>query len=193
MNKVILYIAASLDGFIAGDDDDISWLDENNEIESDEDEEYKEVDYGSNEFFSTIGARIEGRRTYEVEKKLGWEKTLQVPTFVLSHRRPKEEPDRSNIIFTNEDIGKVLEKAKRLTKKDIWIVGGGSVVHQFLDRSLIDEIRLTLVPIILGTGIRLFEGQSKQIALSITNFKQFGKGLIEISYEMIKASSSPVR
>ncbi len=177
MNKVILYIASSLDGYIAGQDDDISWLDK-----------YNDVANGYGEFFSTIGAVIVGRRTFEIERKLGGGKTHRVPIFVLSHNPPGQKPDRSDIVFTDGDIEEVLEKAKRLTKKNIWIMGGGIVAQQFLERGLIDEIRLTVVPIILGRGIRLFDRQSKEIALSVTEVKQYEKGLIELSYEITKAS-----
>ena len=67
-------------------------------------------------------------------------------------------------------------------------MGGGIVAHQFLERGLINEIRLTVVPIILGRGIRLFDRQSKEIPLSVIEVKQYEKGLIELSYEIMKAS-----
>ena len=97
MNKVILYIASSLDGYIAGQDDDISWLDQ-----------YNDVANGYSEFFSTIGAIIEGRRTFEIEMKLGGENAHTVPIFMLSHNQPRQKPDRSDIVFTDEDIEEVV-------------------------------------------------------------------------------------
>ena len=62
------------------------------------------------------------------------------------------------------------------------------MAHQFLERGLIDGIRLTIIPIILGHGIRLFDRQSKKIVLSVIDVNHYEKGLIELSYEIIKAS-----
>src|SRR5919106_1506256 len=106
MTKTILYIATSLDGFVARKNDDISWL-----------FPYNDVDYGYDEFFSHIGAIIQGRRTYDIEVQHGWEKAHPVPTFVLSHDIPEKTPKRSDVVFTHEDIAEVLKKAKKLTDK----------------------------------------------------------------------------
>jgi dihydrofolate reductase len=175
MRKTILYIATSLDGFVAGrkeDDDDLSWL-----------FPYNDVDYGYEEFFSHIGAIIQGRRTYDVEIQHGWENAHPVPTFVLSHDIPeKKTPQRSDVVFTHEDIAEVLKKAKKLTDKHIWIEGGANVAQQFLRRELIDEIVLSVVPVILGDGVRLFDNIEKQIDLSLIGVKRFDKGLVQLIY-----------
>ena len=164
MTKTILYIATSLDGFVAGKNDDISWL-----------FPYNDVDYGFDVFFSHIGAIIQGRRSYEVEAQHGWETPHPVPTFVLSHAIPEKAPKRSDVVFTNEDIAEVLMKAKKLTDKHIWIEGGANVAQQFLRRE-------SLVPVILGDGIRLFDNFQKQIDLSLIDVKRFDKGLVRVIY-----------
>lgn len=171
MNRVILYIATSIDGFVAGPNDDISWL-----------FRYNDVDYGYDEFFSGIGAIIQGRRTYEVEVKNRWENAHPVPTFVLSHHLPEQRPQRSDVVFTSQDISKVLEKARQSTSKDIWIEGGANVAQQFLDRGLIDEIVLSIVPIVLGSGIRLFGNTHRPIEFSLGKVRQFDKGLVQLTY-----------
>ncbi len=172
MTKTILYIATSLDGFVAGKNDDISWL-----------FPYNDVDYGFDEFFSHIGAIIQGRRSYEIEVQHGWETPRPVPTFVLSHEIPeKKTPKRSDVVFTHEDIAEVLKKAKKLTDKHIWIEGGANVAQQFLRRELIDEIVLSFVPVILGDGVRLFDNIEKQIDLSLIDIKRFDKGLVQLIY-----------
>lgn len=152
MTKTILYIATSLDGFVAGKNDDISWL-----------FSYNDVDYGFDEFFSHIGAIIQGRRSYDVEAQHGWETPHPVPTFVLSHNITEKAPKHSDVVvFTQEDIAEVLMKAKKLAdKKHIWIEGGANVAQQFLRRELIDEIVLSIVPVILGDGVRLFDNIQK--------------------------------
>lgn len=171
MNTTVLYIAVSLDGFVAGANDDISWL-----------FRYNDVDYGFDKFFSGIGAIIQGRRTYEVEVKNGWETPTPLPTFVLSHHPQECKPQRSNLVFTDEDISDVLKKAKRLTSKDVWIEGGANVAQQFLERDLIDEIVLSIVPVILGDGIRLFGKTHKSIEFALREVRQFDKGLVQLTY-----------
>jgi dihydrofolate reductase len=171
MSKSILYIAISLDGFVAGKNDDLSWL-----------SRYNDVDYGFEEFYSHIGAIIQGRRAYDVELRNGWEYAPPVSTFVLSHNAPQREPKRTDVVFTDEDIAEVLKKAKKLTKKDIWIEGGAGVAQQFLKRGLIDEIDLWLVPVLLGDGIPLFANIDKQIELSLVDVKRFDKGLVQLIY-----------
>lgn len=171
MSSAVLYIAISLDGFVAGPADDISWL-----------YRYNDVDYGFNEFFSSIGAIIQGRRAYEVEMKNGWETPTPVPTFVLSHHLPERSPQRSNVVFTAEDVSEVLKKAKQMTSKDIWIEGGANVAQQFLDRDLVDEIVLSIVPVILGDGIRLFGTTQKMLEYTLREVKQFDKGLVQLTY-----------
>ncbi len=166
-----MYIAVSLDGFVAGKNDDISWL-----------FRYNDVDYGYNEFFSGIGAIIEGRRTYDLEVQQGWESAHSLPTFVLSHRPPEHAPKRKGVVFTDEDIAEVLMKAKKLTSRNVWIVGGANVSQQFLERGLIDEIVLSIVPVILGDGIRLFGKTHKSIELSLRGVKQFDRGLVQLTY-----------
>lgn len=161
----------SLDGLVAGKDDDISWL-----------FRYNDVDYGFNEFFSTIGAIIQGRRAYDIEVGHGWENPHPVPTFVMSHRLPEKKPQRGDIVFTAEDISEVLKKAKQLTHKHVWIEGGANVAQQFLNKGLVDEIVLSVVPVILGDGIRLFGKTDRPIELSLREVKRFDKGLVQLIY-----------
>jgi dihydrofolate reductase len=172
MSKTILYIATSLDGFVAGRDDDISWL-----------FRYNDVDYGYNAFFSSIGTIIQGRRTHDIEIQHGWENAHPVPKFVLSHHVPKQKPQRADIVFTAEDIASVVKQAKELTQKDVWIEGGANVAQQCLDRGLIDRIVLSLVPVILGDGIPLFRKVPQPIELSLREVKRFDKGLVQLIYE----------
>jgi dihydrofolate reductase len=171
MSRTVLYIAQSLDGFVSGINDDISWL-----------FRYNDVNYGYNEFFTRVGAIIQGRRTYDIEMQHGWENEYPVPTFVLSHHSPQQRPKRTDIVFTAEDIADVLKKAKKITHKDVWIEGGANVAQQFINRGLIDEIILSIVPVILGDGIRLFGKTYGPIELSLREVKQYDKGLVQLIY-----------
>jgi dihydrofolate reductase len=175
MSKTILYIASSLDGYIAGKNDDLSWLDP-----------YQTVDYAFDAFFSTIGSIIEGRRTYDIEIRNGWEPPHPVPLFVLTRSAPQKKPARPEVVFTHDDIAVVLAAAQEKSgPKDVWIEGGAEVAQQFLDRSLIDLIMLTLVPVFLGQGIRLFEN-TQPLSLTLLDVKRFDRGLVQLVYETSK-------
>jgi dihydrofolate reductase len=172
VSKAILYIASSLDGYIAGKDDDLSWL-----------EPFQDVDYDYEAFFSNIGAIIEGRRTYDVEIKNGWESAHPVPLFVLSKDIPTRKPARSDVVFTHDDIAWVLVSAReKAGPKDVWILGGANVAQQFINRRLVDEIILTLVPLFLGEGIRLFDNVRDQVSFFLEDVKRFDKGLVQLVY-----------
>lgn len=171
MGKSILYIATSLDGFVAGKDDDISWLDP-----------FNEVDYGFDEFFSTIGAAILGRKTYEIETGMGLGNVHPVQKFVLTHKMPGKKTWPADVVFTDESIETVLQKAKNSTTKNIWIEGGAQITQQFLEKGLLQEIVLAIVPVLLGEGIRLFENGKHRSDLTLIDLKKFDKGLIQMTY-----------
>lgn len=173
MPKTILYIASSLDGFIAGKNDDLSWLDP-----------YQDVDYEYEAFFSQIGAIIEGRKTYDIEIKNNGEHAHPVPLFVLSRHPPVQAPARRDVIFTHDEIARVLASAQKTAgMKDVWLVGGANVAQQFVNRGLVDEVLLTLVPVFLGEGIRLFENMLARKDFSFQEVKQFDRGLVQLKYK----------
>ncbi len=175
MSKTILYIGMSLDGCIAGPKDDLSWLDE-----------YQDVDYGYDDFFSTVGSLIQGRRTYDIEVQKGWVGVHTIPNFVLSKNIPKDIP--KDYHFVSGDLKKVLEQAKEVAgEKNVWIEGGASVAQQFINKGLVDEIVLTIVPKILGSGIRLLDNIQKFHRLSLIDVKRFEKGLVQLTYEQNNA------
>jgi dihydrofolate reductase len=172
MPKTILYIASSLDGYIAGKEDDLTWLDP-----------FQDVNYDYEAFFSNIGAIIEGRRTYDIEIRNGWENAHPVPLFILTKNVPLRKPARSDVVFTQDDIARVLASAQeKAGSKDVWIAGGAAVAQQFINRGLVDLIILTLVPVFLGEGIRLFDKVQARAALSLQEVKQFDKGLVQLAY-----------
>lgn len=173
MGRTVLYIATSLDGYIAGKNDNISWL-----------SEYQDVDYEYDKFFKSVGSIIQGRRTYDVEVREGWIGMHPVPVFVLSKDIHVDVPE--GYTFANGDLQDVLKMAKKAAKgRHVWIAGGAHVGQQFLNEGLIDEIMLTIVPKLIGFGIRLFENIQKPGNLSLTNVKQYDKGLVQIIYKYI--------
>lgn len=121
---------------------------------------------GSNEFFAGIGAIIEGRRTYDIEVRNGWENAHPVPTFIAA----------------------VVARAKQVTGKDIWIVGGAHVAQQFLDRGLIDRMIISIVPVVLGEGVRLFGRTSAPVELEFQGTRTLEEGLVQITYGRVEGT-----
>jgi dihydrofolate reductase len=172
MSKTILYIAISLDGFIAGPDDDLSWL-----------EPYEGEEYGFEAFISGIGAMIEGRRTYDVAVAGGFvEVGHPVPALILTHHPPATVPAGIDVTFVSGSAESILNQAKARTEKDIWLVGGAQVARMFINAGLVDEYVLTLVPVFLGAGIPLFEGIANPRPLKLQETKTFDKGLAQLIY-----------
>lgn len=169
--KVILYIATSLDGYIAKPNDDLSFL----SIVRKEGE-----DYGYGEFIKTVDTVILGRRTYD------WVMT-QVPefphadkeTYVVT-RTPK--PSLGKTQFFSGSLKDLISGLKTKNGKNIFIDGGAEVVNELLKDCLIDEFYISIIPILLGDGIRLFKDGMPGQELKLISVKQFEKGLTQLHY-----------
>jgi dihydrofolate reductase len=173
VRRVVLYIAASVDGYIAGPDDDISWL-----------KPFEDVDYGYDAFIGSVGAVVLGRRTYDLAIGAGWGWPYPVPGYVLTSRPPADRPERADITFTDRDLtGLVAEARQRIADdKDLWVVGGAAVVRDFLAAGLIDQVRLFVIPVMLGQGTRLFEPVDRPTTVSLQRTNQLPAGMVELVY-----------
>lgn len=152
--KVILYISMSLDGYIADDAGGIGWLGGRDPL--------YEGDYGYEAFFRGIDTVVMGWNTYwQVETQLapGEWPYREKETYVLTHRRL---PDRAGIHFSQGPAGELISALRK--QGNVWICGGGNLVGQMLD--LIDEFHLSVMPVLLGGGVRLFpEGDTHRLTL----------------------------
>ena len=174
--KTILYIAISLDGYIAGSNDEIKWLDR-----------YSKVDYGFKEFLTGVGAIIMGRRSYDigVEEKWFCQFNYRVPIFVVSHDKPTSIDKDAEFIFVTEGIEIAHRQAKSKARdKNIWIFGGANIAQQYLKLGSIDEISIGITPILLGSGKRLFDNIGKHIELTLIKTKQYEEDLVELNYRI---------
>jgi len=163
---VILDITMSLDGFIAGPRDDVSRLHEwlfNGNTPS----KYttfaklsKESAKVFDELVEMTGSIITGRRTYELSDRWGGSHPVNDSVFVLSHDVPKDVPKGSTTFtFVTDGIESAVKQAKEAAgKKNVYLMGGASVVQQCVRAGLVDEMMIHLVPVLLGDGIRLFGG-----------------------------------
>ena len=171
--KLVLYISMSLDGFLATKDDDLSWL----SIVEQEGE-----DYGYVNFNQTVDTYIVGRKTYDTVLKLTggiFPAAKQHKCFVLT--RQKREPE-NGVTFYNGDIESLITKLKKETGKNIYCDGGGQVVNLLMKKNLIDEYIISVIPIILGDGKRLFIGATPQIDLEALPSKYYESGLVQLHY-----------
>ena len=171
----------SLDGYIAGPKEDLSWLEAKyaSDIPSSKKKEPNPYDWEP--FFASVGAIIMGRNTYDLEMRNGWADAHPVPKFILTSKSPDKRAKKDDF-FTNEDIGKVLQRAKKITDKNIWIEGGASIVRQFIKRDLLDEIILFIAPVLLGSGIRLFGDLDGYKKFRLRNIREYGNAMVQIEY-----------
>ncbi|MDX1279233.1 dihydrofolate reductase family protein [Oceanihabitans sediminis] len=174
MRKIKLFIATSLDGFIAQPNDDLSFL----KLVEKEGE-----DYGYAAFTSNIDTIIIGRKTYDyVVKEIGASHYDNGERDVYVITRTKR-PDNGRIKFYTGNIKDLVTKIKSEAGKDIYCDGGAEVVNELLKNDLIDELTISIVPILLGNGTRLFkEGRPEQL-LEFVNAKTFETGLTQLYYK----------
>lgn len=169
--KVILYIACSLDGYIAQPNDDLSFL---NLVQKEGE------DYGYHAFIQTIDTVIMGRKTY------GWIMT-QVPefphadkqTYVLT-RTPKDSINNTH--FYTGELTALIQQLKQTEGKNIFCDGGAEVVNLFLKNQLIDELIISIIPVLLGEGTPLFKAGYTEQTLALISSKAFDTGLLQLHY-----------
>lgn len=171
--KVILYIACSLDGYIAAPNDDLSFLD----MVQKEGE-----DYGYADFMSTIDTVILGRKTYDwVMQHVPQFSHTDKETYVIT-RLARESHD--NLIFYSGDLTQLLETLRKREGKHIFCDGGAETVNALLKKGLIDEIIISIVPVLLGGGTRLFREGLPIENLELISARSFDTGLVQLHYKV---------
>lgn len=172
--KVKLFIAMSLDGYIATKEDDISFLD----TVAAEGE-----DYGYGAFVKEIDTYIIGRKTYDkVVSLLGKLPQAEEYTCYIVSRSQSGHKDGVN--FINEAIPEFVQSLKAKEGKDIYCDGGGEVIRLLMQHRLVDEITISIVPVVLGDGKRLFPGGIPYQSLKFIESKSFDSGLVQVKYEL---------
>jgi dihydrofolate reductase len=173
--RLFLYIAMSLDGYIAKQDDDISFLTA---------VEQEGEDYGYSKFIETIDTVILGRKTYDKILAMGIDWPYgDRKVFVLT-RTPK--PDLVNIRFYSGSLADLISTLKDQEGKHIYCDGGAETVHQLLQEDMIDEMTISIIPVLLGDGIRLFKGSLQEKKLQLINAQSFEKGLVQLRYIRVR-------
>jgi dihydrofolate reductase len=181
-SRVTIHMAASLDGFIARTDGGVDWLET-----SDEFVDGKSVDPGFvDAFLKTIDCYVMGSRTYETAltfeaKGLGWPYGDK-PTFVLTSRDLPRT--RGAVAFYSGDLAQFVNGHLRPAFRTIWFVGGGVVSGECLRLGLADEVRYSILPVLIGDGIRFFEKLDRDVTLHLAEVKAYRSGVVDLCYEV---------
>ena len=174
MRRVVLYIATSLDGYIAKPDGGIEWLsvvDRQGE------------DYGYGEFIRTIDTVILGRKTFDMIHSKGIEFPHRDKKCYVITRQ--EKPPDKNIIFYHDNIAELVCKLKSTPGKNIFCDGGAEIVNSLMRNDLIDDYIISVIPVFLGKGLRLFDDYRKKMDLKLIYSKSFASGLVQSHYRRI--------
>ncbi|WP_323171775.1 dihydrofolate reductase family protein [Natrialba sp. PRR66] len=181
MSELLLYIAASVDGFIATPDGGVDWLDEFQQ----ESDVANSDDDGFDEFFASVDCLVMGSRTYEQVLEFGAWPYEDRPTYVLTSR---ELPLASDAVSLVDEEPAELVADLRANHDRIWLVGGGALVRSMLRANCVDELRLHLVPVRLGGGISLFGTDEPRRDLELLETTTRGGGLVELRYRIESAT-----
>jgi len=188
-SRVTIHMAASLDGFIARKDGRVDWMETADHFEAGEVMEPESVA----EFLRTIDCYVMGSRTYETAlafeaKGLGWSYGDK-PTFVLTHRELRRT--RSTVEFCAGDLRSLVEERLKPRFCGIWFVGGGAVASECLRCGLADEVRYSILPILIGDGIAFFERLDRDVGLHLLEAKAYTSGVVALRYE-VKQEAPPM-
>lgn len=175
-SRITLHVVSSLDGFIARKDNSVSWLDDNGSV-------YEGGISISEEeaaaFVKTIDCYVVGSRTYERALELGWPYG-DTPTIVVTGRA--WPPARESVEFYSGDLDTLVHVKLAPRFRNVWLVGGAMLSQRFLELGLVDEIRLTIAPVLLGDGLRLFGGLLTEVRWDLKNAVAYKNGFVELSY-----------
>jgi dihydrofolate reductase len=170
----IVYLATSLDGYIARKDGNIDWL---MEIPNPD-----QSDYGFSEFMERVDAILMGRKTFETVKDFRpW--PYDKPVFVLSRSLKELPPElRSKVETIQGELRPVLDSLKSKGIQNLY-VDGGLTIQSFLKEDLVDELIITRIPILLGTGIPLFGEMEQELKFDLINTELLNKDLVKSTYK----------
>jgi len=181
-SRVTIHMAASLDGFIARKDGSVDWLETSDEFANGDSMDPAFVE----PFLKTIDCYVMGSGTYETALRfeghgLGWAYGDK-PAFVLTSRELPRA--RDTVEFYSGDLAQFVNGHLRPTYRTIWFVGGGLVSGECLRLGLADDVRYSILPILIGNGIPFFEKLDKDIALHLAEVKAYKSGMVELCYEV---------
>jgi len=184
---ISIHMVSSLDGYIAKTDNSMGWF---------ETADHYEQGVGGQDvaaFLKTIDCYVMGARTYELalelSKAYGWVYG-DTPAIVLSHQPlPVERP---TVEIFNGSLHQLVEERLKPRYKNVWVVGGANIVKAFVQSDLADEIRQSILPIILGGGTPFYDQIGQEKPLHLKNVTAYKNGIVELVYEIKKPNSTQV-
>ena len=181
-SRVTVHMVASLDGFIARKDGGVDWLETSDRFAGGETITPEFVE----QFLKTIDCYVMGSKTYETAlgfeaKGMGWSYGDK-PTFVLTSRQLPRI--KETVEFYSGDLAALVNEKLRPKFRSIWFVGGGRVSGDCVRLGLADEVRYSIVPVLIGDGVSFFEGLDKDVALHLVEVKAYDSGMVELRYEV---------
>jgi len=182
-SRVTLHVVSSLDGFIAKKDNSVSWLDSPGKV-------YEAgVSISEEEiatFIKSIDCYVLGSRTYEHALELGWPYG-DTSVVVVSGREWPPASTRKSVEFYSGDLKTLVDVKLAPRYRNIWLVGGAMLCQRFLELGLVDEIKLTIAPVLLGEGLRLFGGSLTEERWNLKNVVAYKNAFVELSYSAFTA------
>lgn len=177
--KIVVHIATSADGYIAGPDGELEWLTSR---------PHPPGFYGINAFMKTIDTMVMGRKTYEAGLELGGTFDPKSTNLVFSRQAPPAEIP-AGVEFVR-DVDAVVRRLRERPGKDIWLMGGGELIASFLDAQAIDKFVISVVPLFIGDGIPLIARQSRLVPLELESVESFEDGLVQLHYRVRESKAS---
>lgn len=179
--RVTIHMVSSLDGIIAKKDNDVSWFDTTDSYETGVDGQNPE------EFLQTIDCYVMGARTYEhalaLSKSYGWPYGGKPTVVVTSRNLPAGIP---GVEFYSGNLDELVKERLKPIYRNIWVVGGAALAGDFIRQGLADEIRVSILPVILGEGLLFFDHIKQERALHLKNTTAYKNGMVELHYEIVR-------
>ncbi|WP_179361927.1 dihydrofolate reductase family protein [Nitrosopumilus oxyclinae] len=168
MRKIVLFIASSLDGYIAKNDGGVDWLP-------------VRCSSGYDDFYKSIDTVIMGKKTYSQILTFGAYPYKDKKSYVLTRN---DTSSNNDIRFVN-DVEKLTKNLLTSSGSDIWLVGGAEIITTFMNLGLIDEIILSIIPVVLGSGVPLFNKIQKETKFQLIKTTEYD-ALVELHYKVLK-------
>lgn len=175
MRKIIVYIAASADGYIARADGSVDWLSGSRQP----------GDYGWAKFYATIDTILWGRKTYEFGLSAGFPFDPDVKNYLFSRQKMNDPGPGFELV--DDSVSDFAERIRAIPGKNIWMMGGGELISSFLDVGQIDEFIIHVIPVLIGEGIPLLAPRHRTVSLQLESCRQFEDGVIRLHYSVLRS------
>lgn len=174
MRRIIYFVAASLDGFIARPNGGIDWL-------------FTDQDYGYTDFLAGIDTVVMGRKTYDLCLTFGEYPYKHQQNFVFS----RTQAQLAYAVTVNEPVADFALRLRSLPGKQIWLLGGGELAGAFFAAGAVDEVQVFVHPRLIGAGLPLAAGLSHDVQLRLQGTQPFNTGLVKLAYDVVSEHRTP--